>query len=47
MADLKQQLDALHRELESLPASATASEIAQLENEARALLAKAQRKTVT
>jgi tetratricopeptide (TPR) repeat protein len=39
MADLKQQLDALRHEVENLPASATASEIAQLENEARALLA--------
>lgn len=39
MADLKQQLDALRQELDALPSSATASEIAQLESEARALLA--------
>jgi tetratricopeptide (TPR) repeat protein len=39
MADLKQQLDALRQRLEALPSSATASEIAQLESEARALLA--------
>jgi len=39
MADLEQQLDALRRELEALPASATASEIAQLESIARTLLA--------
>ena len=39
MADLKQQLDNLRRELEALPSSATASEIAQLESEARNLLA--------
>lgn len=39
MADLKQQLDTLRRELAALPSSATASEIAQLESEARALLA--------
>jgi len=39
MADLKQELDALRRELEALPASATASEIAQLESVARTLLA--------
>ncbi len=39
MADLKAQLDRLRHELETLPASATASEIAQLESEARALLA--------
>ena len=39
MADLRQDLDALRDQLESLPESATASEIAQLENDARALLA--------
>jgi tetratricopeptide (TPR) repeat protein len=39
MADLKEQLDRLRHQLETLPASATASEIAQLEGEARALLA--------
>ena len=39
MADLKEQLDRLSHALETLPASATASEIAQLESEARALLA--------
>jgi tetratricopeptide (TPR) repeat protein len=39
MADLKQQLDTLRRELEALPSSATASEIAQLESVARTLLA--------
>ncbi|NDJ78236.1 MAG: hypothetical protein GYB65_18460, partial [Chloroflexi bacterium] len=39
MADLRQQLDALRRELDALPASATASQIAQLESEARLLLA--------
>ncbi len=39
MADLKQQLDNLRRQLEALPSSATASEIAQLESEARNLLA--------
>ncbi len=39
MADLKEQLDLLRNQLESLPDSATASEIAQLESEARALLA--------
>ena len=35
MADLKRQLDELRAALESLPESATASQIAQLENEAR------------
>ena len=39
MADLKRQLDALRAALEALPESATASQIAQLENEARNLLA--------
>ncbi|HML20452.1 MAG TPA: SH3 domain-containing protein [Aggregatilinea sp.] len=39
MADLKQQLDTLRRELDALPSSATASELAQLEAEARTLLA--------
>jgi tetratricopeptide (TPR) repeat protein len=39
MADLRQQLDNLRRQLDALPSSATASEIAQLESEARALLA--------
>ncbi len=39
MADLKQQLDALRRQIESLPSSASANQIAQLESEARALLA--------
>jgi tetratricopeptide (TPR) repeat protein len=39
MADLRQQLDNLRRQLEALPSSATASEIALLESEARALLA--------
>ena len=39
MADLKEQLDRLRDQLETLPSSATASEIAQLESEARALLA--------
>ena len=39
MADLKEQLDRLRHQLETLPSSATASEIAQLEGEARALLA--------
>jgi tetratricopeptide (TPR) repeat protein len=39
MADLREQLDRLRHQLETLPASATASEIAQLEGEARALLA--------
>lgn len=39
MADLKRQLDDLRAALEALPESATASQIAQLENEARSLLA--------
>ncbi len=39
MADLRQQLDNLRDQIDSLPSSATASEIAQLESEARALLA--------
>jgi tetratricopeptide (TPR) repeat protein len=39
MADLRQQLDRLRRELDALPDSATASEIARLENDARAMLA--------
>src|SRR5690554_6268236 len=39
MADLKSQLDDLRAALEALPESATASQIAQLENEARNLLA--------
>jgi tetratricopeptide (TPR) repeat protein len=39
MADLREQLERLRRLLEALPSSATASEIAQLESEARALLA--------
>src|SRR5690606_15229620 len=39
MADLKRQLDDLRAALESLPESATVSQIAQLENEARTLLA--------
>ncbi len=39
MADLREQLERLRLLLESLPSSATASEIAQLESEARALLA--------
>ncbi|MBN1681411.1 MAG: SH3 domain-containing protein [Anaerolineae bacterium] len=39
MADLKQQLDVLRDELEALPSSATASEIANLESQARTLLA--------
>ncbi|MCD4687637.1 MAG: hypothetical protein K8S97_17045, partial [Anaerolineae bacterium] len=39
MADLQQQLEHLRQQIEALPASATASEIAQLESEARTLLA--------
>ena len=39
MADLREQLERLRRLLEAMPSSATASEIAQLESEARALLA--------
>ncbi|MBN2303767.1 MAG: tetratricopeptide repeat protein [Anaerolineae bacterium] len=39
MADLKLQLDSLRQRLDALPDSATASEIAQLESEARTLLA--------
>jgi len=39
MADLRKQLERLRRQLDALPSSATASEIAQLESEARALLA--------
>ncbi len=39
MPDLRPSLDSLRRQIEELPASATASEIAQLESEARALLA--------
>ncbi|MEP0763968.1 MAG: hypothetical protein HRF48_14665, partial [Chloroflexota bacterium] len=39
MADLREQLERLRLLLEALPSSATASEIAQLESEARALLA--------
>ncbi len=39
MADLRDQLERLRRLIEDLPSSATASEIAQLESEARALLA--------
>lgn len=39
MADLQQQLEHLRQKIEALPASATASEIAQLESEARTLLA--------
>ncbi len=41
MADLRQELNSLRDQLESLPDSATATEIAQLENDARALLAQA------
>ncbi|MBN1565026.1 MAG: hypothetical protein JXA10_14365 [Anaerolineae bacterium] len=41
MADLRQELDALRDQLAALPDSATASEIAQLENDARTLLAQA------
>lgn len=39
MADLQEQLNKLRQAIEALPSSATASEIAQLENEARTLLA--------
>lgn len=39
MADLKQHLEALRHAIDTLPDSATASQIAQLENEARTLLA--------
>ncbi len=39
MADLKQQLDALRHAVDNLPGSATASQLAQLESEARSLLA--------
>src|SRR5690554_4454633 len=39
MADLRQQLETLRREVDALPSSATASELAQLEAEARTLLA--------
>lgn len=39
MADLKQQLEDLRQAVEALPSSATASEVAQLEQEARSLLA--------
>lgn len=41
MPDLRDQLDALRDALDTLPESATASQIAQLENEARDLLAQA------
>ncbi|MBI5959509.1 MAG: hypothetical protein HY866_12285, partial [Chloroflexi bacterium] len=39
MADLRQLLENLRQQIEALPASATASEITQLESEARSLLA--------
>jgi len=39
MPDLRQELESLRRAIQALPSSATASEIAQLEQEARTLLA--------